>query len=134
MVAHCPCRIVTALLLASCGPVFAGNFAECLLDRLPGTANQPTHGAVFQVCTKDHPGRYSDIEKGSGRGVFGYADGNACTIQKARSTPYELSSMQIAFACRCLYDAPRQQGELCDGRIRFANGEVFDPSSAIPQR
>lgn len=127
-------RRFLALLLLAASPAWAANFATCILDKMPGTANQPTHGAVFQVCSKEHPGRYSDIEKGDGRGIFGYADGNACTIQKAKNTPYELSSMQIAFACRCLYDAPRQKGELCDGRIRFENGSVFDPSTAQPER
>lgn len=105
--------IAAALLLTLTVPAWAGNFATCLLDKLPGTANQPTHGAVFQTCTKNYPGRYFDIKKGSGRGIFGFADGNSCVIKKAKNTPYELSSMQVAFACRCLYDSPSYEGEMC---------------------
>ena len=96
-----------------CTTAWAGNFAECILDKLPGTANQPTHGAVFQACAKKYPAKYFEIQKGSSRGLFGYSDGNACTIKKAKNTSYGLSSMQIAFSCRCLYDAPAYKGEMC---------------------
>lgn len=126
-------RTTPALLLLFAGPIYAANYATCILDKMPGTANQPTHAAVVNSCTHAHPGRYSDIAQGSGRGLFGYSDGNSCTITRAKDTVFAISSMQIAQACRCLYDAPRQQGELCDGRIRFPDG-IFDPLTAQPVR
>lgn len=107
-------RTITALVLAIFySPAWAGNFATCILDKLPGAANQPTHGAVFQVCTKEYPTRYIEVEKGSGRGLFGFKDGASCIMKKARETPFELSAMQIGFACRCLYDAPQFEKQMC---------------------
>lgn len=49
------------------------------------------------------------------RGVvfFGHADGNSCVLKKAKETSYQLSAMQIAFACRCLYDPPEYKGQTC---------------------
>lgn len=105
--------VCAAALMVAAPSVLASNFAECILDKLPGTANQPTHGAAFQQCTNEHPSGYFGVKKGSGRGVFGFSDGNACIVKKAKNTAYELSSMQIAFSCRCLYDKPSFAGEMC---------------------
>lgn len=37
---------LAALLLAAPGVAMAANYATCLLDNLPGTANQATHAAI----------------------------------------------------------------------------------------
>jgi hypothetical protein len=88
------------------GPAVASNFAQCILEKMPGSANQAMHAAIFQTCARDHPTQYRGIEKGEGRGLFGFSDGNACTIKKAAGTTFQPSAYAIARACKCLYDAP----------------------------
>jgi hypothetical protein len=44
------------LCLAAAGPALAANMATCLLDKLPGVANDVAAQAVFQVCSAEHPG------------------------------------------------------------------------------
>lgn len=113
-----------ALLLLAAAPAWAANFATCLLDKLPGTQNGAVHAAVFQTCGQEHPSLYSGVEKGSGRGIFGFSDGNACTLKKAASTSFQPSAGAIAVACRCLYDKPVIEGASCSSD--------FDPSTAWP--
>lgn len=84
----------------------AGNYATCLLDKLPGTTNYATHVAIIQTCTREYPAQLLDVGQGSGRGLFGFADGNACTIKKAKDTPLQASAGMIAVVCRRLYDEP----------------------------
>lgn len=63
-----PCYIapmrpaISALLFVSCGPAFAANFATCLLDKLPGTANDVAAQAVYQVCLAEHPGGIEAVQ------------------------------------------------------------------------
>lgn len=84
----------------------AGNFATCILDKMPGSSNGATHAAVWRSCSNEFPGRFTGVEQGTGRGLFGFDDGNACTIKKAASTTYAMSANTIGVACRCLYDKP----------------------------
>lgn len=105
-------RQFLASLLFS-GNAIAGNFAECILDKMPGSTNGATHAAVFRACTQEHPGNYEAIEKGSGRGLFGFKDQNACTIKKARDTPFPYSAGAISIACGCLYSEPFFKNEFC---------------------
>ena len=84
----------------------ASNFATCILDKMPGSANQVMHAAVFQSCSREHPLEYRGVEKGEGRGLFGFSDGNDCTIKRAAGTTFPPSAGAIARACRCLYDKP----------------------------
>lgn len=107
------CHIVTVVSLLAAGQVHAANFATCLLDKLPGTQNGAVHAAVFQTCGQEYPSRYSGVEKGSGRGIFGFSDGNACTLKKAASTSFQPSAGAIAVACRCLYDKQQANGQMC---------------------
>ena len=117
-------RLFPALLLLAAAPAFAGNFATCILDKMPGTQNGATHAAVVQSCGQEHPARYSGVIKGDGRGLFGFSDGNACIIKKAPSTSYQPAAGAIAFACRCLYEKPVIEGANCSSD--------FDPSTARP--
>lgn len=104
--------IIAALTLATT-PAWAGNFATCVLDKMPGVQNAATSMAVMQTCRSEHPSWYSGVEKGSGRGIFGFSDGNACIIKKAASTPFQPAATAIAIACRCLYDKASQDGQMC---------------------
>lgn len=94
------------LLMLLSGSAMAANFATCILDKMPGSANQAMHAAVIQLCLAEHPAGNSGVVKGSGRGWLGFSSGSACTVKKAAGTPFGMSAGAIAFACRCLYDEP----------------------------
>lgn len=90
------------LLLSS--QAWAGNFAECILDKMPGVNNDVAASVVWRSCSSEHPGGIESVKQGSGRGLFGYADGAACTIKRASSTPSVRAAQMINSACRKLYD------------------------------
>lgn len=94
----------------------AGDYASCLLDRMPGSANNAITTAVIRSCMKENPGGFYDIEAGDGRGIFGYRDPEECTLKKAKDTREQRAAMVIASACRCLYREPAFKGEMCDSR------------------
>lgn len=106
-------RWIFAALTLAAAPAWAGNYATCVLDKMPGTQNGATHAAVVQSCGQEHPARYSGVKKGDRRGLFGFSDGNACIIKKAASTSYQPAAGAIAVACRCLYDKPQANGQMC---------------------
>lgn len=91
----------------------AGNFAECIISKMPGTSNAAATRAVVQSCGNDHPLRYSGVLRGEGRGIFGYKSGNACMIKEGKSTTFPMAAGAIALACRCLYDEPEFRGQTC---------------------
>lgn len=95
--------LILAALLAS-APAFAGNFATCLLDKLPGTQNDVAAQAVYQVCLADHPGGLQAVAQGSGRGVFGYKSGAECLAAKGKDTRSNRAAVLVGVACRKLYD------------------------------
>ncbi len=82
---------------------FAANFATCLLDKLPGTANDVAAQAIYQVCNSKHGG-IQTVAQGSGRGLFGYDSGAECTAKKASDTRSSQAAHMIGVACRKLYD------------------------------
>ena len=65
----------------------AGNFATCVLDRMPGMQNDAAVYAVMQVCDQKYPGGYQAFPQGVGRGWFGYDSGAECAAKKAAKTP-----------------------------------------------
>lgn len=98
-------RIIAAhLMLLASAPVFAGNFATCLLDELPGTQNDNTAGAAYQVCSAKYPEKYNGVEQGSGRGLLGYDSGAECAVDKAKDTRSQNAAGMIRVACNRLYD------------------------------
>lgn len=93
-----------ALLLGLAAPALAANFATCLLDKLPGTANDVVAQAVRQLCLSENPNGFLGAPQGSGRGMFGYKSGAACTVKKAGDTRSNQAAHLIGIACRKLYD------------------------------
>lgn len=108
----------TAVFIAALLPLMAtaGNFATCLLDKLPGVQNDVAAQAVYQVCVAQHPGAFAAVKQGSGRGWFSYSVGAECTMKKAGETRSNRAAGLIGAACRKLYD----------------QSAPFDPSTAVP--
>lgn len=98
----------TAVFLAGLLPSIAtaGNFATCLLDKLPGVQNDVAAQAVYQVCVAQHPGAFEAVKQGSGRGWFAYSAGADCAMKKAGETRSNRAAGLIGAACRRLYDKP----------------------------
>lgn len=95
-----------ALILTLSSSAWAGNFAECILDKMPGTANDVAASAVWQVCRSAYPGGIESVKQGDGRGFFGYSNGNECLAKKASDTQSQRAALMIGSACRRLYDEP----------------------------
>jgi hypothetical protein len=91
----------------------AGNYAECILDKMPGTSNAPAAFAVSKSCTTEYAGQYGTVERGSGLGLFGFKDPEACIIKRSRDTAQPNAAFMIAAACRCLYGKPEFKGQTC---------------------
>lgn len=94
------------VLLATAPAWAASNYAECLLDKMPGTQNDVAAAAVNQVCLGEHPGGIQAVPQGSGRGMFGFKSGAECTAKKAGETRSNQAAAMIGVACRRLYDEP----------------------------
>lgn len=109
--------LAALLLLGACtiGPsaMAASNYARCILDTMPGISNSPAMLAARDACEGQFPWRFSDIERGSGRGLFGYSSARACISKEAGSTQHSGVAMNIIAACRCLYGKAAFQGEKC---------------------
>lgn len=111
---HRVTRIMLAIGLALLASgVSAADFATCILEKMPGSSNGATNSAVFQTCISEHPGGYVNVKQGAGRGLFGFKDGNACTIDIAKQTSFQPSAGAIAIACRCLYNKAFLPDQTC---------------------
>lgn len=93
-------------LLAFSIPAMADNFATCLLDKLPGLANDPAAHAATQVCLGEHPGGMNVVRQGVGRGFWSYDSSAECALDNSASTPSRLAAYRIRLACNKLYDEP----------------------------
>ena len=96
-------RTTLPLILLTAAPAFAANYATCVLDKMPGVANDVAAYAVYNTCHDKYPG---DVEQGSGRGFFGYASSTECIADKARDTRSAKAAQFVGVACRKLYDEP----------------------------
>ena len=66
-------------------PALAGNFATCLLDKLPAVQNDVAANAAVQACADRFPGGFASVPPGAGRGWFS-PTGADCTLKKAGDT------------------------------------------------
>lgn len=105
-------RTLPALLLLTAAPAFAANYATCVLDKMPGVANDVAAHSVYQLCLQEHPGGPEAVQQGSGRGIFGYNSGAECTAKKAGDTRSQRAAYIIGGACRKLYDKPTAASEV----------------------
>lgn len=83
---------------------FASNYAECILEAVPGVQNDPAAYAAHQVCLSKFPGGLQAVKQGSGRGLFAYDSGAECTLKEAGGTRSQRGAAMISASCRKLYD------------------------------
>nr|WP_185965433.1 hypothetical protein [Pseudomonas mendocina] len=100
--------LITAALLAFSSLAQAGNYATCLLDKLPGVQNHGASVSAVRVCQSKYPGGLASVEQGAGRGLFAsYDSGDECTYDKAKDTRYTGAVRVMAEACMRLYNKPQ---------------------------
>ena len=92
------------ILALFCTPVWAANWATCVLDKMPGTDNDPAAFAIYNICREKYP---EEVVQGSGRGWFGYDSGTECFAAKAKNTRSRVAAFRIRWACQVLYDPPK---------------------------
>lgn len=101
------------LCLLTAGPAIADNYADCVLDKMPGSQNDMTTNAIVRSCLESHPLGYREVKKGSGRGLFGFKSPDACILKKAKDTPNARGAQMISVGCHCLYGEAAFDGQLC---------------------
>jgi hypothetical protein len=101
------------LVIALTGCSRPDNFAECIVEDMQGVQNQQVFGAIYKSCRTKFPKALSEIEKGSGRGLFSYKNREECVVDNAKDTTFPRAAMSVAVACACLYDEPKWQGQKC---------------------
>lgn len=97
-------RTILAALLFLPVVASASDYAQCVLERVPGVANDAAAIAAHQVCLSKFPGGIQSVKQGSGRGFFGYDSGAECTLKKAGETRSQRGAAMISASCRKLYD------------------------------
>ena len=111
--------LLAVCVIAAPSISMAGDFATCLLDKLPGVQNDPAAHAAWQVCLSKHPAGMVGVKQGSGRGFFSFGSGSQCTLKTAGDTRSGRAAAMVGVACRKLYDEPNFFDQ-------------FDPSTARP--
>ena len=97
------CLLIVALAAFIYGNKGPDSFAECLLERLPGTVSDISALGSISVCKNKHPGGMDKQSEGSGFGLLGYKDRFECMSIEARSTRSRDASKAIGRACNHLY-------------------------------
>jgi len=99
-------RLATLALLAAPSLASAGNYATCLLEKLPGLQNDIAASAAIQACSASHPDGFATIPQGDGRGILSFDSGAECTADKSGDTRSRMAAFQIRQACNRLFDKP----------------------------
>ncbi|MBK0115638.1 hypothetical protein [Delftia sp. S66] len=107
--------LLAAAALAALGtPALATDYATCLLDKLPGVKNAPAHAAALSLCAQQHPDKFFEVRRGSGRGLLGPKSPEQCTLDKARDTSWQPAAGMIMRACGCLYSPSAGPTDMCE--------------------
>jgi len=88
--------------ISSHGGIFgAANYAECILDEMPGASNDLVAQHVIILCHKRFPAGLQPVDR---REFFpAYKSGRECLIDKASNTSNTMASQVISAACYRLY-------------------------------
>ena len=105
--------IAAAFGMLTASAALSADYADCILEKMPGTQNFAVHQAVIRACLADHPEGFLASKQGSGRGFFGFDGRDSCVRKKAANTPFGAAAASISAACYCLYEKPSFHGEMC---------------------
>lgn len=125
------CIITITLLFTGCSSNY-NNYAECILENMPGVTNESSRHAITQKCGSEFPEGMNTIQQGQNLGLFSkYDNKNECVIDLNKSTSHPNAARQVNRACYCLYEKPSWDGEMC-GYKNVPAGFKFDPNTARP--
>jgi len=99
-------KSIIVLCFLGSAPAIAGNFATCILEKMPGTQNDAAASAIANVCKEKYPLMYNDVPQGSGRGWLSYDSGSECAANIAAKTTSQRAGQLIYGACNRLYNPP----------------------------
>lgn len=106
--------LITLLAVVLASPAQASDsYAHCILEKMPGVANDASMYAVVRACLAGHPNGYRASSRGAGKGWFSYGSPDECVLKKARATPNNQAGAMISIACHCLYREPDFPGQAC---------------------
>ena len=104
------------LIITGCNLKKPTNFAECILEEMPGVSNESVRFAIHRQCSSQFPEKYNAIKKGSGLGFrSNFKNRDECVIKKNKDIVSRNASININIACSCLYEKPSYDGEICNG-------------------
>ncbi|MBB5190097.1 hypothetical protein HNQ50_000807 [Silvimonas terrae] len=93
--------LIIGLVLVFAAPLsFAGSFEECILSKMPGTANDQAAFAINKLC-RDEATEIATKKTGWFRW---YKSGAECMAAKGKDTQSRSASMAIASSCYVLYE------------------------------
>ena len=127
-------RWLGALLAFSTAPVWAANYAQCLLETLANSQSGVVHAASVSLCTTKNPDGFYTIKRGSGRGLFGFKSADVCTIESAKNTRWQPSAVMIRRACTCLYSEPSSDTDMCERYVLSQDILIQHPDGAAGKK
>lgn len=100
--------LITSASIAMPRPVVAGlfspsDFGDCILDRMPGTANDIAAGQIYAACVEKFPRAADDIKKETGT-FAKYKNGRECVIANAKNTSSPIAAKVITSVCFAKYE------------------------------
>lgn len=77
------------------------NYAECLLENLPGIRNDVAVTEVVRKCLSEFPEGFDGVEPRTS--IFGQRTWSECTLEYGREISAERGARLVRAACRRLY-------------------------------
>lgn len=105
---------------AHAGILGSANFSECVLSRMPGSANDIVALEIAAKCGREFPAN-AVVEKQNGF-FAAFSSGADCTVRKARETVSTIGSRIIQAQCYRLYENTIDPADV-----------IIDPQ-AVPRR
>ena len=107
--------LIIITVITGCTFKEPSNFAECILENMPGVSNESARSAVHRQCKKQYPNKLKEIKQGSGLGFNStFKSRDECVIEKNRNTLNKNAAININLACYCLYEKPTFKNQLCE--------------------
>ena len=94
------------LLLILPFAALATEYEDCILDKMPGVANDMTARAIVMVCKNEYP-RILGVDAKKRTGWFDYKSGAECAAKKGKNTSSKLGGAIIFSTCNTLYEPPK---------------------------
>lgn len=107
----------------------AGNFATCILERMPGVKAPQVSAAVVRACQAAHPDGLQGVAWGAGKGWFAkYQSPDECLSDKAKETALLIAVSHIRNACGVLYGKAPKPNRSDRPAVDWSQFELVEPA------